>query len=83
MLIPLQQIRRRGADSDPVIVTIGINPETIEEAEPHADAYVGGDCVKLAVHGDRVLYCTGTVENVVRQTMEAVWGPPRPEACER
>lgn len=78
-MIAIQQIRRRGADSEPEVITIGINPDVIEEAEPHEDKAVEGPCVKLSVHGDRALYCRGTVEEIVRKTTEAVWGPPRPE----
>ncbi len=79
MLIAIEQIYRRGADSEPTVLTIGINPDILEEAVPHEDAAVEGPCVKLSTHDDGVIYCRGTVEAIIRQTHEAVWGPPRPE----
>jgi hypothetical protein len=79
MLILIEQITRRGADSEPVVKPLGINPEAIEQVEPSVDTKIEGDCVVLSVHGDRRIFAVGTVEGVVKQAYEAVWGPPRQE----
>ena len=77
MLILIKQLVRRGADSPPEVKSLGINPESIEQVEPHTEKTIDGPCVLLSVHGDRKLRALGTVEEIVRKATEAVWGPPR------
>ena len=76
MLILIEQIHRVGADSEPTIRKVGINPDVIEQANPHEDAKIGA-CSVLALGGVGLMYCTNSVEEVVRMTQEAMWGPPR------
>jgi hypothetical protein len=79
MLIALEQIFRRGADSQPVVKTIGLNPESIERVESTYE--IGeGSCVMLFVNGDQLVTVRGSVLDIVKATREATWGPPQQEA---
>ncbi len=76
MLILIEQIYRVGADSEPELRKIGIDPHAIDSALPYSDPS-GVEGTKIFIQGVHVYACTNSVEEIVQMTQEATWGPPK------